>query len=418
MNKIVLLFPGQGSQYVKMGKDLYDEFACAKQVFEEANDVLGFDLKALCFEGDQKELTKTENAQPAILTVSVAAYRAYMQEVGVKPICSAGHSLGEYSALTCSGVIEFCDAVKIVRQRGIFMQEAAMLGTGTMAAIIGLDRKVVEQECKKVSGGDQVAVISNYNSPNQYVISGHREAVENASKNLEAMGALVTPLKVSAPFHSPIMEGAAKKMKEKLLSYKYNNFQFPVISNVTAFPYGGLDKVVENLTTQIVEPVRWSESMEYVKSLRPDVTVEIGPKTVLNSLMKYNAPNIKCYSSDRSEDVDEMIKLFEERKADRSIPSLVTRAMAVAVSTRNRNWDNEEYQKGVSEPYKEIQEMQETIETSGAEPTLEQMKKALEMLKSVFTTKKTPTEEQVERFNQIFNETGTSHLFQDFEMPS
>ncbi len=418
MKKIVLLFPGQGSQYVKMGKALYEEFASAKQVFEEANDALGFDLKKLCFEGDQDELTKTENAQPAILTASVAAYKIYMEQVGILPVCAAGHSLGEYSALTCSGVIDFSDAVKIVRQRGIFMQEAASLGTGAMSAIIGLDQKTVEQECKKASSGDQVVVISNYNSPNQYVISGSKEAVENAGQRLEAVGGRVTPLKVSAPFHSPIMQGAAEKMKDKLLNYKYNNFRFPVISNVTALPYEGVNKVVDHLTTQIVEAVRWSESMEYVRKLRPDMAVEIGPKTVLSNLMKHNAPGIKCYSYDKSKDANELIEFFKEKKGGIDIPSLITRCMAIAVCTKNRNWDNEEYQKGVSVPYKEIQEIQETIEASGVEPSLEQMKKALEMLKTVFITKKTPLEEQVERFNQIFNETGTYNLFQDFKMPS
>jgi len=420
MNKLALLFPGQGSQYVKMGKALFEQFDSAREVFEEANDVLGFDLKTLCFEGDMDELTKTQNAQPAILTSSVAAFRVYMEQVGINPVCAGGHSLGEYSALVCSGALRFTDAVKIVRQRGIFMQEAAAQGTGAMAAIGGLDKEVIEAECKKISVDGHEVVVSNYNSPSQTVISGHKEAVEKAGQKFKDIGGTVTPLKVSAPFHSPLMQSAAAKLKDELLKYTFSDFKFPVVSNVTALPYEGSHKIIENLTTQIVSPVQWVASMQYIEKLGVNVAVEIGPQTVLRNLMKKNASEIKAYSYDKSEDVEALLKAVKEQSEEGSKPNgptVVTRCMAVSVCTRNRNWDNDEYQKGVSEPYKKIQQMQEEIEKNGNIPTVEQMKEALEMLRVMFITKKTPVVEQIERFNQIFDETGTRYLFPDFKMP-
>lgn len=420
MSKLALLFPGQGSQYVKMGKTLYEQFDSSRQIFDEADEVLGFGLKKLCFEGDLDELTKTQNAQPAILTASIAAYKAYMEQVGIIPVCAGGHSLGEYSALVSSGAIQFSDALKIVRQRGIFMQEAAVLGTGAMAAIGGLEKEVIEAECKKISTEQEVVVVSNYNSPNQTVISGHGEAVNKVKEIFTELGGTVTMLKVSAPFHSPLMKPAADKLRVELEKYTFSDFKFPVISNVTALPYESKQKIVDNLTAQIVAPVQWTESMQYVQKAGVEIAVELGPHNVLRNLMKRNAPSIKAYSYDKSEDTEALLKMLKEQKGSNEVhsgPTVVTRCMAVAVCTRNRNWDNDEYQKGVVEPYKKVQQMQEEIEKSGNQPTMEQMTEALEMLRTMFKTKRTPVDEQIERFKQIFEETGTKQLFSNFEMP-
>lgn len=420
MKKLALLFPGQGSQYVKMGKALYDESSAARLVFEEADDSLGFSIKNLCFNGDLNELTKTENAQPAILTVSVAAFRVFMEQIAIKPVCGAGHSLGEYSALTCSGAIKFSDAVRIVRHRGKLMQEAASDGVGAMAAVSGVERAVIEAECKRAYTEKSIVVVSNYNSPNQTVISGLKECVEAVGQKLIASGATVTPLKVSAPFHCPLMQPAADSLKEELLKYKYSNLNFPVISNVTAFPYDSSEKIVKTLIKQMVAPVQWVDSMQYLAGIGIDTVVELGPQTVLRNLMKRNIPSIKAYSYDKSDDAAELLSVVDNSKRSNTNinrTAFITKCMAVAICTRNRNWNNYEYEKGVSEPYKKIQRMYEEIESSEKAPTSEQMNEALEMLISVFITKQTPVEEQAERFNHIFEETNTRYLFPDFKMP-
>ncbi len=415
MRKLGFMFPGQGSQYVRMGKALYDESKVAREVFKIANEALGLDIAKLCFEGDIEQLTKTENAQPAILTASVAAYRTYLDRNGIIPICAAGHSLGEYTALTASGAIELSDAVKIVRKRGIFMQEAALAGEGLMAAVGDVDIAVIEKECIAESTTDNIVVISNYNSSNQTVISGHKNAVEKVGHKLEGMGARVTYLKVSAAFHSPIMQQAADKLKDELLKYKFNPLKFPVISNVSAAPYEGVEQIVSNLTKQLVQPVQWTKTMDYFVKKGINIGVEMGPQNVLRNIVRKTVPSIKAFSYDNSEDIE---ALKEELKPKANEPTVVTRSMAVAVCTRNFNWNNDEYQAGVSIPYKKIEQMQEEIEKSGQYPTVAQMEAALEMLKSVFETKRTPVEEQIERFEQIFNETGTRHLFENFVMPS
>jgi len=420
MQNIALLFPGQGSQYKGMGKRFYDKYPTVRKVFEEASDALGFDLKKLCLDSSIDELTQTENAQPAILSVSVAMFKVFMNETGSKPEFLAGHSLGELSALTCAGGINFTDAVKLVRKRGLFMKEAASIGVGAMAAISGVSSETINEECIKFSKENNIVVISNYNSPDQTVISGHYEAVQQVSKKLKDIGGRVIPLKVSAPFHSPLMISAYEKFITELQTYKYYELKYPVVSNITAQPYVGTSDIIYNLSEHLVNPVRWKESMEYLHRQGVNIVVELGPQTVLRNLMKKNIASITAYSFDDEEDYKN-IKLFTSENKTKNtekkiIPSIISRCLAVAVSTPNKNWNNDEYQKGVIEPYKKIQKMQEELENQNIQPSVEQMRSALEMLKFVFITKNTPIEEQNYRFNLIFEETGTKNIFSDFDI--
>jgi [acyl-carrier-protein] S-malonyltransferase len=283
---IGFVFPGQGSQYAGMGKDLADNFSIAKQVFEEANDSLGFDLAALCFGGPEEDLKLTTNTQPAILTVSIAALRVIEEETGLAPAFAAGHSLGEYSALVCAGALSFADAVRIVRKRGAFMQEAVPVGTGAMAAIIGLDGDLLVEVCREAAQGKVVSP-ANFNSPGQVVIAGHAEAVDRAIELAKSRGAKrALPLPVSAPFHCSLMVPAGERLQEVLEEVVINPLTVPVITNVEAAPNAEASRVLELLVTQVSAPVLWDESVRTMVGLGVERFVEIGPGKVLAGLVK------------------------------------------------------------------------------------------------------------------------------------
>jgi [acyl-carrier-protein] S-malonyltransferase len=419
MNKIGLLFPGQGSQYVSMGEYFYNNFNSAKIIFEEANDALGFNLKDLCFHGSIEEITKTENTQPAILTVSAAIYKVYLEEIGIEPLYLAGHSIGEISAITCSEGIKFSDALKMVRKRGEIMQEALPPDTGIMYSINGLNKDVIEKECRKVSNVKEVVVISNYNSPEQIVISGHKEAVNKVCKNLSGSGAVLIPLKVSSAFHSPLMHLASEKFSLELEKYTFYKMKYPVISNVDALPYTNPEDIKKKLSIQIEKPVRWSESMDFIHKQGIDTVIEIGPKTTLKNLMKKNISNILSYAYDNLEDVkslkDRPGKNKVEPKSDHNkFQIFINMCLVNAVSTRNQNWDNNEYEKGVIESYQRIKEKLNINYNESSDSSKIQMKEALELLKTIFMTKKVPVEEQSLRFKDLLEKTGKNNDFKDF----
>jgi [acyl-carrier-protein] S-malonyltransferase len=280
------LFPGQGSQYSGMGKDLVDNFTVAKHLFEEACDALGFDLASMCFSGSEDDLKLTANTQPAILTTSIAALRVLEQEADLLPAYTAGHSLGEYSALVCAGALSFADAVRTVRLRGTFMQEAVPVGVGTMAAIMGINAPELVQLCADAAEGEVVAP-ANFNSPGQIVIAGHATAVDRAMVLAKERGAKrALPLPVSAPFHSALMEPAAKRLDETLRSVLVSDFRCPVVGNVEAAPYQETARVKPLLVEQVCAPVRWDESVLKMKELGVTNYVEIGPGKVLSGLAK------------------------------------------------------------------------------------------------------------------------------------
>jgi [acyl-carrier-protein] S-malonyltransferase len=280
------IFPGQGSQFAGMGKDLADNFPAARQVFAEANEALGFDLARLCFEGPEEDLKLTANTQPAILTVSIAAWRTLQAETGLQPDFVAGHSLGEYSALVCAGALAFSDAVRTVRQRGTFMQEAVPVGTGAMAAMLGIERGELESICAEAAQGEVVSA-ANYNSPGQIVIAGHAGAVARAIEIAKGRGyrkAMLLP--VSAPFHCTLMQPAAERLEAVLAGVAAADPQVPVISNVEALPNRAGRRVKELLVAQVCAPVRWDESVQRLAALGVTHYIEIGPGKVLSGLIK------------------------------------------------------------------------------------------------------------------------------------
>ncbi|RMF84896.1 MAG: [acyl-carrier-protein] S-malonyltransferase [Nitrospinota bacterium] len=279
------LFPGQGSQTVGMGKEYYDRYAIARQLFQEANDVLGFDIATLCFEGPAETLQLTAYTQPALLIHSVITAHL-LQDRGREPVILAGHSLGEYSALVIAGVLRFADAVYLVHKRGQFMQEAVPVGVGAMAAIMGLSREVVEEICQAQSQGEEIVDPANYNCPGQVVISGHAGAVKAAMEAAAARGARTKLLPVSAPFHSRLMQPVGERLAAELDRVALSDFRYPVVSNVEAEVIPDLSRVKPLLIQQVSLPVRWEESMHRILAEGIDGVVEVGPGRVLAGLMK------------------------------------------------------------------------------------------------------------------------------------
>ncbi len=303
---IAFLFPGQGSQYPGMGKQLVENFALARQTYEEASDALGFDIAALCFDGSEDDLRLTANTQPAILTTSIAALRILEQETGLTPGCAAGHSLGEFSALVAVGALNFSDAVKTVRQRGTYMQDAVPVGVGAMAAVMGVDRESLEQICQRVAEGEIVAP-ANFNSPGQIVIAGHATAVERAivlAKEQGAKRAMLLP--VSAPFHSALMQPAAERLEETLAPLEVGTFRCPVIGNVEASSYSEPQRVKDLLVKQVCSAVRWDESVLEMDRCGVKRFVEIGPGKVLCGLVKRI---VKGSDTEQVDSVDTLAKL-------------------------------------------------------------------------------------------------------------
>src|SRR6266516_4553765 len=290
---IAFLSPGQGSQSVGMGKDLAEKYPIARQTFEEAEDALGIKLSQLCFEGPEDLLRLTENTQPAILTVSVAAWRV-LDEKGIQPAFVAGHSLGEYSAHVAAGTLTFADAVRAVRNRGKYMQKAVPVGTGAMAAILGMKFDAVATICSDAAQGE-VCEPANINSPEQIVISGHTAAVERAAKLADERGAKrAKVLSVSAPFHCSLMKPAQERLAIDLNRLQFSQPRIPVVCNVDATPLEDAEKSREALIRQVTGSVKWNKSMQWLVAHEVQTFVEVGPGKVLWGLMRQIDRSKKC----------------------------------------------------------------------------------------------------------------------------
>lgn len=286
MTTFAMVFPGQGSQSVGMLADLAQQFPIVEQTFAEASAILGYDLWALVQQGPAEELNKTWQTQPALLTASVAIWRVWQEKNGAMPVVMAGHSLGEYSALVCAGVMDFKDAVRLVELRGKLMQEAVPEGTGAMAAIIGLDNDSIAKACAESAEGQVVAPV-NFNSPGQVVIAGNKEAVERAGAACKAAGAKrALPLPVSVPSHCALMKPAADKLAVALQEITFNAPRIPVINNVDVAAESDADAIRSALVRQLYSPVRWTETVESMSAQGVAHLLEMGPGKVLTGLTK------------------------------------------------------------------------------------------------------------------------------------
>jgi [acyl-carrier-protein] S-malonyltransferase len=309
MSKIAFLFPGQGSQAAGMGKALAERYACAKAVFQEADEALGFAISTLCFEGPEEQLRLTENTQPALLTVSVAAYEV-LRELGYQPGLVAGHSLGEYSALVAAGSLKFADAVRLVRNRGRYMQEAVPAGVGAMAAILKPPMEKLDEILAAAAQGEVVSA-ANFNSPDQLVIAGHAGAVARASEALKVAGAKrAVPLPVSAPFHCALMAPAQQRLKADLDATGFADLRVPLINNVDAKLVTTGAEARQGLYRQVPGAVQWAASMKLLAAQGVTRAVECGAGAVLSGLMRQIDGNVKMAKFGEPADLDKVHELL------------------------------------------------------------------------------------------------------------
>jgi [acyl-carrier-protein] S-malonyltransferase len=315
MGKVAFIFPGQASQYPGMGRELYEKFPAARAVFEEADATLGVSISRLCFEGTEEELKLTENTQPCILTVSVAAYRV-LEENEKRPDYVAGHSLGEYSALVAAGGLTFADAVRLVRGRGRYMQEAASTGVGAMAAIMGLSRATVEQICQKAADGEIVGP-ANLNSPEQTVISGHAGAVKRVVELASQAGAKrAVVLPVSAPFHCELMMPAQKRLEADLRSTTFHDLRCPLVTNVDADAIERGEEAREALIRQVCLPVRWEQSVRELIDAGVTTFAEVGPGRVLSGLLRQIDRSVHCFNVEDEKTLHAALERLAQARAE------------------------------------------------------------------------------------------------------
>lgn len=307
-SNLAFVFPGQGSQQIGMLADIAEKWSSVLDTFGEASEALGYDLWRLIQSGTQEELNLTENSQPALLASSVAIWRIFCAETAARPAMLAGHSLGEWSALVCGGVLEFADAVKLVRLRGRYMQEAVPVGVGSMAAIIGLADDAIEACCQDAAQGEVVSAV-NYNSPGQVVIAGHKAAVDRAAELCKAAGAKrALPLPVSAPFHTSLMQPAAERLAEHLTDTVFSAPSIPVVHNVTAGPEANPDAIRKLMVEQIYSPVGWVACMQFLASQGINDVVECGPGKVLAGLAKRINKELSAVATDNCDALTQVIQ--------------------------------------------------------------------------------------------------------------
>ena len=351
--KIAFVFPGVGSQYSGMCESLYSNFKIFKDTIDEASDILHTDMSDLMLaENKAKSLSELTNAQCALVAAGYATFRVFMSELGILPDYCMGHSLGEYSALCCAGMISYSDALNLVTTRGKIITEASKKLNGTMVWVVNVQAETVNNLCAEVRAEGMEVYVSAYDSSTQTAISGSKEAIEHIAPLLEKLGAIMYPLKLSGPFHSPLMQEAAAKMQKELENCTYSEGNFKVVANYNAKPYEGFQQIPDYLMKQLVNPIHWKQSLDFLIEQNVIHTVEMGPKSVLKFLIEQNTNKIVPFSLNEARNVEELTDKLVVNSD--SFISIIGECLGTVVSSRNYIPDNPNYEQEVVKPYNTI----------------------------------------------------------------
>ncbi|WP_046226276.1 ACP S-malonyltransferase [Paenibacillus dauci] len=398
MKKTTFLFPGQGSQYTGMGKQWYDEFFEARLVFDEAEELLQMNITDLCFQSDLAALTRTDSAQLAIFICSVAMFRVLMAHSSLRPDYLAGHSLGEISALVCSGALNLSEGIRLVKKRGEWMQEVGGNGMGGMMAVNHIHADRVEEMLSHINNEAQLPdiAIACYNAPDQVVISGPKHKLDLLSSEVEKEKGIVNQLQVSSSFHHISMIEVAERLQKKLTGLSFNPFTFPVISNVTGHPYTQSSEITEMLSRQMISPVRWSDTIRFLVSAGVEQAVEIGPKQVLKKLVKHYP--ITSYAMENKADWTFLQKQYAV-KADSM--QFLRFCISHSLCTPNHNNSSEKVTTQTALSIRTMKKRLAVIHQEGRVPDLQDNQQALKEMLRVFQEKQIESSERNQRLSQL-----------------
>lgn len=399
MKNNAFIFPGQGSQYIGMGKAIYDKYDVAKRIFNSANEELSYDIKRICFEGSLSELSKIDVMLVAIMTVSVATFHVLVEEYGINPQFLAGHSLGEYSALTCSGAIEFSDAIILVEKRSKLALEAFKNKNAYMVIVDNLDFDTIKMLCESKKTRISLACI---NSENQFAISGYENDLIEVEDIIINKGGKITPLLYSLPFHSNLMEEVSLELEEYLKKIKFNKFKYKVISNFDANVYKDESQIILNLANQLKSTVQWSNTVEFFKNNDIKNLIEVGPQKILSNLILKNHNNFNIFSSSVAED-RKKIKESLMLKGNIDICGVMKECLREVITTKNKCFDENIYQINVINKYLEIENWIKEIKDDVKDDNINYLKNALVNLKCIYDFKGISTCEQKSRINNLIN---------------
>lgn len=410
MDKFAFVFPGQGTQFIQMGKSFYDQYPIARQTFEEAGDVSGIDMAELCFNGSMSSINEFTNMQIAILTTEIAIFRAYMDDYGVYPQFAVGHSIGEYAALVSAGAVTFGDAIKIMMKRGELVTGIIDKNIGHMAIVEQSDQETIEA-CIKAANAEASVFISCFNSNGQYAISGLNDKLDSVEQLLLDKEAVVSPLFSSPPIHSPVMNEACMEYLEYMSGFRFYPFHFPIISNYTGAPLSDPDKIAKSLTYHLIHPVLFTSAIALFRRFGVTATIEMSPKLLLSEFIKENLPDMKTYCYGLIQDKQRLDQLFtSDSNFTKDMPSFSGRCLSILVSTENNNTNPNEY-KEVVKIYEKIKEQYNAAPNGTGGARSGPQAEMLHMLIEALRIKKLDSRQIRNRVKTLLDETNSFYQF-------